>query len=706
MTTAEGGKSTTDSPLAFIAIAIATIGLATVAGLSGPVGEQSLFGLPSFGFIANFLAVALASLAAVLWLPRRASRGATLFMILAVCVAARAALLPFPESDDVYRYLWEGHLLATTDGAWLSPYVHAPLCATDPIADAFRTHTDPFWAQINHPEMTAIYPPLMLLLFGLVTSVSYSVLAMKALMVSFDIATLLILLRLLDDLRLDRRWALIYGLNPVILFAFAGQAHLDSVSVFLMTASIYAFRRKRWLVLFLLLGLAFQAKYVACVTFPLFLRRDNLRYSPLFLLTGALPFLAFLPGDGLAVFDSLLAFGQRFSTNGPIHGLARHLVFGGDTELASTLCLALFALAWVGCMVRFHPGWKEESGRFGDPTTGCLAALGAFLLLSPTVHFWYLSWLVPLLALRPTASWLLLTATVAITFVAEGIAVETGSWQLPIWAQLACWAPPMILLLVHDGPVAIGRLRAGARILTPQKPPETVSVVIPTLDEGKRIGPCIAAVLSDERVLEVLVVDGGSTDETRSIATEAGAKVLVHEAPIDRGGGRGGQIAAGARVAQGDVLAVVHADTIVAPGALSQAVEVLRANREIGGGALGSRFSPARRWLRLIESANDLRALTSLSFGDQVQFWRRDLDRSCAKLPPALPLMEDVELSLRLHWLGRTCFLFSDCRVSARKWEKGAVGRALLIIGLVARYLVRRPFGLPDTVKMYRRYYG
>ena len=70
-----------------------------------------------------------------------------------------------------------------------------------------------------------------------------------------------------------------------------------------------------------------------------------------------------------------------------------------------------------------------------------------------------------------------------------------------------------------------------------------------------------------------------------------------------------------------------------------------------------------------------------------------------------LPLMEDVELSLRLGRIGRSVFLFGDVQTSARKWEKSGYGRAGLIIQLVGTYLWRRLWGRVDTAAMYRQYY-
>jgi len=84
--------------------------------------------------------------------------------------------------------------------------------------------------------------------------------------------------------------------------------------------------------------------------------------------------------------------------------------------------------------------------------------MGALLLFSPTVHFWYLSWIIPFIALRPTASWVLLCLTIGGYFVTNGIAHYTGKWLLPPWAFAAQWIP-FALLFCRDLQLGIHRFR-------------------------------------------------------------------------------------------------------------------------------------------------------------------------------------------------------------------------------------------------------
>jgi hypothetical protein len=113
--------------------------------------------------------------------------------ILAAALVCRLLLLPHPASDDVNRYVWEGRVLASG----VSPYAVPP---DDPTLLAMR---DAIWSDMNHRDMTACYPPVMMLLFAGITTVWESLPAMKLVMVLFDIGTVWLLLLLLRDRRLN-----------------------------------------------------------------------------------------------------------------------------------------------------------------------------------------------------------------------------------------------------------------------------------------------------------------------------------------------------------------------------------------------------------------------------------------------------------------------------------------------------------------------
>jgi rSAM/selenodomain-associated transferase 2 len=194
-------------------------------------------------------------------------------------------------------------------------------------------------------------------------------------------------------------------------------------------------------------------------------------------------------------------------------------------------------------------------------------------------------------------------------------------------------------------------------------PPLALSVVIPTLNEARSI----AALLGDLRSLdvshEVIVVDGGSTDETVRIAAQLGARVL--QAPR----GRGGQLASGARAASAPMLCFLHADVRLHGSARLELAQLIRSRRP---GAFAFRFRiDAEGWrYRFIEFGARLRMrLFDLPYGDQGLIVSR-IDYETAGGYPEVPLMEDVALVDALRRVTAVRALRSSLPVSARRWER------------------------------------
>lgn len=680
--------------------AILFFALCIWGGFSGPIGESSLhlpksilgddsFAIPSGWFILLFSMTWIVGLVMLLLFPRKLSAKKSGLVILGLALMFRLPLFAQEPSDDINRYLWEGRMLQ--EG--ISPYHYAP---DDPYL-AGLAKNDPFHARINHPDMPAAYPPFILFMFSLLTSISYSPLVIKLVMIIFDLGAIGFLLLLLDHRHLDRRWSILYAFNPVVLYAFAGQGHFDVIQIFFLIGAICFFDKKLWCWMFFFVGLAVQSKYVAAVTVPFFITRCNVKYVWITAAAVILFYLPFVNTPWRQLFFSLITFGNEFAFNGSIHGVLRAVL--GGIPPATYTCKIILVLFLLSGFYFFHP---DISNRFGsDPVSGCFYSLGAVLLLSPTVHFWYLSWIVPLIVFRPSTAWIVLCLTISGYFVSSGISLNTGEWRLPVWVQVMEWAPFYVFFMVE-----MFSFFQRIRLPVCQSVLQTVSVVIPARNEAKNISNCINAIIKDKSVKEVIVVDGASTDQTVVLAERSGAKVIEHSALPENGGGRGGQIYAGVKAAKGDVIAIVHADTIVTVPTFTTILNLLDKNPMIAGGAVGGIFNDSDWRMRLIEFANDFRVVfMGIGFGDQVQFFRRKpvLERN---LFPVIPLMEDVELSLRLNKLGRHVYLFGNTLISARRWQTVGFRNSISVICRVASYLWQRIWRQPDTLGMYRSYYN
>ena len=223
-----------------------------------------------------------------------------------------------------------------------------------------------------------------------------------------------------------------------------------------------------------------------------------------------------------------------------------------------------------------------------------------------------------------------------------------------------------------------------------------ISIIVPVLNEGEAIGAALEA-LAPLRVRghELIVVDGGSTDGTQELARGRADRVLA--APR----GRASQMNAGARVASGEALLFLHADTRLPEGA-DRAI----AARFTHAGCVWGRFDvridgsspllPAVAWFMNLRSR-----LTGIATGDQAMFARREAFARAGGFPP-LALMEDIAMSARLKRLSPPLCLRDLVTTSGRRWARRGVLRTILLMWWLR---LRFFFGAAPS-ELVRRYDG
>lgn len=198
-----------------------------------------------------------------------------------------------------------------------------------------------------------------------------------------------------------------------------------------------------------------------------------------------------------------------------------------------------------------------------------------------------------------------------------------------------------------------------------------ISVVMPVLNEAEALPETLRHVQRIPEVGEVIVVDGGSRDQTCEVAERNGCRLLKHRA------GRGGQMRAGAAAANGDVLLFLHADTWLPPEAGRAMLDCLRDRGVVAGGfwkvfrdspllLLGARFKCGVRWV-----------VGRRVLGDQAMFVRREALQRIDGVPD-MELMEEFELCQRLRRLGRLALAEATVTTSARRFRRLGVVRTYL----------------------------
>lgn len=198
-----------------------------------------------------------------------------------------------------------------------------------------------------------------------------------------------------------------------------------------------------------------------------------------------------------------------------------------------------------------------------------------------------------------------------------------------------------------------------------------ISIIIPVLDEGAIIGQTLAQ-LTQYSKIEIIVVDGGSQDNTVAIASLAAKVITV------TGKGRAGQMNAGADLAQSDVLLFLHADTQLPPNFIELVTQTLNQNKVIAGAfelAIdGSDIS--LRWLEILVKMRS--RLLSLPYGDQALFIFKQTFQESGGFAN-LPIMEDFEFIQRIKSRGKIAIAPAAITTSARRWQKLGVWQTTAI---------------------------
>ncbi len=364
--------------------------------------------------------------------------GQTAAVILFFAVIFEATLLfsPSPLSNDIYRYYWDGK--STVSG--LNPY------AFSPDANALAPLRDSNWEQVMNKDVHTMYPPLAQLVFAAAYAIAPTILTFRLFSVVFNLLTIPVLFLILKELHLDVRYAIIYAWSPLALVEFANSGHIDSLAVLLTCLSFLALLRKRTSLSAAALALAVLSKIFPLLFAGLFFSRWGKKGTVLFAAVIAAFYLPFVEA-GTELMQGSSYFVDRGLFNGSLFPLLSGLLeqflwrpeaLGLSKLFVLVVFVCLFALLFL----------RSRRQKVNDLTLfkHSFWLIGAFLLITPTMHPWYLTWALPFLSIFPMASWILLTGT---SVLARTIYIgfeSTGVWQELPWVPIAEYLPFYLLL--------------------------------------------------------------------------------------------------------------------------------------------------------------------------------------------------------------------------------------------------------------------
>jgi len=241
--------------------------------------------------------------------------------------------------------------------------------------------------------------------------------------------------------------------------------------------------------------------------------------------------------------------------------------------------------------------------------------------------------------------------------------------------------PEDLAHLQRPAPGSNGYIPPGTSASNEYKHSCSCSVIIPVRNEAENLAAILPELLAIPGI-EVLVADGGSSDNTVAVAESLGA-IVLSGSPC-----RAMQMNNGARAARSDVLLFLHGDTRLEQGFVGRIREVLQ-QKGVAAGAFRLKIDGRGYGLRIIEWLANLRSrLWQMPYGDQGIFVRADVFFSVGGFP-SLPIMEDFELIRRLKHKGRIRILPLAAVTSPRRWMKlGIIRTTIINQAIIAGYLL------------------
>jgi len=628
------------------------------------------------------------------------SRKTGVKLIIVGAVLVRLAFFDTPTSDDVNRYLWEGKLLWQGE----NPYA---MVAED---EAWAPLRDGYWEKMNHKDKLTAYPPGMQLVMALASKVWYHPYVFKLVALVGDFLVIGVLILLSNQMVRPLRWVGLWVFNPLVLASFVVEAHFDSLMVAPMITALWMANQKKMGWAWGWLGVAVQMKLMAVLVVPLFFKdwKALLKKGWAFLLVLVLPSLIFY--EHLEGFwAGLVEFGAKGAFNGALYEwfLLKDFFSGHERleELEYTEEAARFITFGIFALVAVWSFFWLMFSRRGNVFSASFALFQALIICSPVVHFWYLTWVLWLVVIRPRPSYFIFSGMMGLYFMVWHRLEVGDGWGLSEAQMWWIWGPYFALLVYEN------RHWWRSKLARYSLSADKVSVIIPVYKPGEEWEEFLKEFeQKSEGVHEIVVVDATPENERLELMVEASQQTRRTRFIYSEQRGRGQQISEGYRATSGEIVVIVHADTVAKEGWVTFLKRAIQHMPDAVAWVMGQRFDRSSLGLLLVEGMNEWRVFgDQLPFGDQTMVMRRSALEVGGGFP-AQPLMEDVEVGYRLRELGEVMYLGEEWAVSGEKWGKEPFWqRFFLIVGLMVRYPFRRlrskKRAADYTVELYDEYY-
>lgn len=357
-------------------------------------------------------------------------------------------LFSFPNlSDDIYRFIWDGQLMH--EG--LNPYALLPT----EIEEGLLVNQSYLFDQLNSPSYYSIYPPLaqgIFYVFSFLKSSEYSlqILFLKLILLTFELLTIWVIYKLLPKAKKNNLF--IYTLNPLVIIEIMGNVHFEGVMLCFLLWGVYFIMQNNYLCAGVLIGLSIASKLLTLLFIPFFIfyisksegetrgflnkiksllssKKSWLFLASCFAVVGTL-FISFIHKEEYLnnYVSSLDLYNRKFEFNAGLYYLLRYFGYLIKGFNLIHIIGPILSLSTV-IVIIIYSGWSKNKHIF----TSLLILFSLFLILSRTVHPWYLILPVGLSVLSKFSFPILWSFLISFTYINYmGIAYFENLWVVAI----------------------------------------------------------------------------------------------------------------------------------------------------------------------------------------------------------------------------------------------------------------------------------
>ena len=346
-------------------------------------------------------------------------------------------------SDDFYRFVWDGRLLASGN----HPFAQLPAYYIENNI-SIQGIDEELLKSLNSPEYFTIYPALSQYVFWLAASlaphsVHGSVLVIKMVIFCAEIGSLFLLRNLIRGFNMPPSRVLLYALNPLVIVELVGNSHLDALMIFFILLAIVFLNSRREAFSAVAFSAAICIKIVPVIFFPVIIQRlgwsKAWKFCAITVITSLVLFLPLFDRQIISGFyESIGYYFNRFEFNASIYYVVRWLgwmIFGFNIiQFAGVILggIAFLVIIWIAYHTKQASSASAET-LDKDFFTGLLFVHLTYLLFTTTVHPWYISMLVMFAVLTEFRFVVLWTAMIYLTYA--GYSQHTFSENLWLTAM-------------------------------------------------------------------------------------------------------------------------------------------------------------------------------------------------------------------------------------------------------------------------------